>query len=284
MEFLYSFAFNLLLNLLFDKPAVPYREPPPVKAVHALRVEIPRRMDIPEWATRIPVNCFVGISRPCESIEDARQQAIESALCQILQAMGAEYELTHESTLSGNLHVSNHALKERLSYTAKWFVRSIHQNIKKSEILRILDKHVCFVLIEFPPARIDRLRKLTIGPRVGARIVERRPGGFVIEVRENNDVGVCLTDYRMMMTTRNRHANIITLFAWKVPDSAIQEFSGVFDHKIILKEKAETLNIPLPSPDASLKSLILGSETRIDIVLQGHDETGRPLSLRVSSF
>jgi len=284
MEFLYSFAFNLLLNLLFDSPAVPYKEPPSVKPVQALKVKTPQRMDMPEWVTHIPEDSFVGISRPCKSIEQARQQAIESALCQILQAMGAEYELTHESILSGNLHDSRHALKERLAYTAKWFVRSVHQNIKKSDIRQIQGKYICFVLIDFPPAMIERLRKLTIGPKVAARIIEKKASQFVIEARENNNVEVFLTDYHLKMTTKNRHANIITLFAWKVPDSAIQEFGGVFDRKIILKEKAETINIPHPPLDASLRSLILGSETRMDIVLQGHDEIGRPLSLRVNSF
>ncbi len=103
MELLYSFALNLLLNLLFDRPAVPYREPPLVNPVQALKVETPQRIDMPEWVTHTPEDGFVGISRPCKSIDEARQQAIESALCQILQAMGAEYELKHESILSGNL-------------------------------------------------------------------------------------------------------------------------------------------------------------------------------------
>jgi len=284
MELLYGLAFNFLLNILLDSPAVPYREPPLLKPVQALKVETPQRMDMPEWVTHIPEDSFVGISRPCKSIKDARQQAIESALCQILQAMGAEYELKHESILSGNLHNSHHALKEQLAYTARWFIRSVHQNIKKSDIRQIQGKYICFVLIDFPPARIEKLRKLTIGPKVAARVVEKTVSQFVIEVRENNDVEVFLTDYHLTMTTKNRHAGIITLFAWKVPDSAIQEFDGVFDRKIVLKKKAETLNIPFPSPDTSLKSLILGSETRIDIVLQGHDEIGRPLSIRVNSF
>ena len=284
MELLYSFAFNLLLNILFDRPVVPYKEPPLLKPVQALKVEVPQRINMPEWVTHIPINSFVGISGSCESIKEARQQAIESALCQILQTMGAEYELTHESTLSGNLHKSHHALKERLAYTAKWFARSVHQNIKKSDIRQIQGRYVSFVLIDFPPARIERLRKLTIGPKVAARVVKKKANQFVIEVRENNDVQVFLTDYHLKMTTNNRHAGIITLFALKVPDSAIQEFDCVFDRKIILKEKTEMLYIPLPSPDTDLKSLILGSETRIDIILQGHDELGRPLSIRVNSF
>jgi len=284
MELLYGLAFNFLLNILLDSPAVPYREPPLLKPVQALKVEAPQRMDMPEWVTHIPEDSFVGISRPCKSIKDARQQAIESALCQILQAMGAEYELKHESILSGNLHNSHHALKEQLAYTARWFIRSVHQNIKKSDIRQIQGKYICFVLIDFPPARIERLRKLTIGPKVAARVVEKTVSQFVIEARESNDVEVFLTDYRLKMTTKNRYAGIITLFALKVPDSAIQEFDGVFNRKITLREKAETFNVPLLSPDTSLKSLLLGSETRIDIVLQGHDEIGRPLSIRVNSF
>ena len=33
---------------------------------------------IPSWAVHIPEHSFVGISSPCKSVEEARQQAVES--------------------------------------------------------------------------------------------------------------------------------------------------------------------------------------------------------------
>ena len=86
---------------------------------------------LPYWVTNIPENAFVGISGPSRSIEEARQQAMNSAIGQILQAMGADYQLTHESVLSGNLDQSRHELKERLAYSARWLLDSVQQNARQ---------------------------------------------------------------------------------------------------------------------------------------------------------
>jgi len=215
-------------------------------------------------------------------ISAARQQALESAVSQILQAMGAEYNLKHKSQVSGNAHHSQHELRERLIYTARWFIRSVQQNIKKSDIQQIKDKYICFALIDFPSAKIERLRKLTIGPKVGARVIEETNDQLVIEVIENNGVQVNFTDYDIEITTKNRYAGIITMFAWKVPESANRNLDGVIGHRISLKENSQTFSIPNPAVDTSLKSFILGAENQVRIVLQGHDEIGRPLSLPVT--
>jgi hypothetical protein len=200
MDFLYGLAFHLLFKILFDNPAVHNTEPPQCQCVQTLKVEAPQRLNIPQWVTAVPENCFVGISKPCRSIEEARQHALNSAVTQILQAMGAEYSLSHKSKLSGNTNHSHHELKERLTYTARWFVRSVQQNIKKSDIQQINGKYVYFLLINFPSTKIERLRKLTIGPKVSARMIEKTSNKIVIEVRENNGVQVTFTDYQIEIT------------------------------------------------------------------------------------
>ena len=93
--------------------------------------------EIPPWAVHIPEHSYVGISSPRPSIEEARQQALGSAIGQILQSMGADYHLSHESVLSGDLHSSKYALKESLSYTAKWLLNSVQQNIRQYAFLFI---------------------------------------------------------------------------------------------------------------------------------------------------
>jgi hypothetical protein len=281
MEFPYSLALNLLFNLLFDKPACHRSEPPPFRPVQTLKVVAPQKIDIPEWVTHTPEDCFVGISAPSVSIEETRQQALNSAVSQILQAMGAEYDLTHESTLCGNLHRSRHELKERLTYTARWFVRSVQQNIKESEIQQVQGKYVCFTLIHFSPLKIERLRKLTIGPKIASRIIEKNNGQLLIEVRENNGISITLTDYELELTTNNHHAGIITLFAWKAPKTSSKSFEGVLPNKIALNDNSQAFSIPNPIPERGLKSIILGSENQVKIVLNGYDEIGRPLSLQV---
>ena len=281
MEFLYGLAFNLLLNLLFDKPVCHHSEPPPPRSIRTMKVEAPQQINIPEWVTQTPENCFVGISKPCKSLDEARQQALNSAVSQILQAMGAEYDLKHEATLSGNAHHSHHELRERLAYTAKWFVRSVQQNMKEFEIQQIQGKYLCFTLIHFPPAKIERLQKLTIGPKAAARIIEKNNGQLLIEVRENNGINITLTDYETRITTNNHHAGIITLFAWKVPKISIKSCEGVLPNKVSFNNISQTISIPNPIPERDLKSLILGSQNQVKIVLHGYDEIGRPLSLPV---
>jgi hypothetical protein len=53
-----------------------------------------------DWVTRIPENCFVGISLPSNSIQEARAGALDSAVSQFLQAMGAEYHLEYGSVIA----------------------------------------------------------------------------------------------------------------------------------------------------------------------------------------
>jgi hypothetical protein len=284
MDFIYWIVFSLFLNLLLDKPAVHNTEPPPPRPIQTLKVEAPQSITIPRWVTHTPEHCFVGISNPCQSIEQARQHAIHSAFSQILQTMGAEYSLTHKSILSGNLHYSHHELRERLTYTARWFIRSVQQNIRESDVKQVKGKYIYFILVNFPPGTIQRLRKLTIGPKVSARIVKEINDQLVIEVREINGVQVTLTDYHIKTKTKNRYAGFITMFAFKVPELLRRNFEGVIRQKISLKENSQTLNIPNPTPDTSIKDLILGAETQIKILLQGHDEVGRPVSVPVNKF
>ena len=284
MDFIYGAALNLFLNLLLDKPGIQKIEPPPVEVIQALQVEAPKLIDIPVWVTQIPGNCFVGISNQCISIEEARQQSMNSAVTQILQTMGAEYSLTHKSELSGNAHFVNNELNEKLTYTARWFIRSVQQNIRQTDIQQIEDKYICFVLVYCPPEKIERLRILTIGPMVAARIVKVVNNKVVIEVIENNGVQVTITDYDIEIMTKNRHAGVITMFVWKVPESSMRHLKGVLRQKISLRDTSQIFKIPIALPDPGISSLILGAEDRFHIVLHGYDEVGRVLSLPVKKF
>ena len=283
MYYTYIIALNLLLNILFYIPAVHATGPLPTRYPQTLKVEASKSLHIPSWVINIPKHCFVGISKPCQSIEEARQQVFDSVVSQILQAMGAEYSLTHKSILSGNALHSHHELNERLTYTSRWFIRSIQQNIKKSDIQQIKGKYICFVLINFPPAKIEQLRKLTIGPKVATRIVSENGDRLIIVVRENNGVRVTLTDYYITITTKNRHAGIITMFAWKVPKSSRRNFEDVIQHKASFKGNSQKLSIPNPIPGTSFKHRILGSQKQIRILLRGYDEIGRQVEVIVTT-
>jgi len=273
-----------LLKLFFDKPALHGPAHPHPEPAVTMNLGSKHPANIPEWVTHIPDGCFVGISRPCESIADAREQALDSAISHILQAMGAEYSLEHSSTIKGNLHHSDHELNENLAYTAKWFARSIQEEIQELKIQQIDNKYMCFVLVHFPSSKIERMRKLTIGPKVAAELARKEKDAVLINIRENNGVVVTLTDYEIEITTKNRLAGLITLFAWKVPESSIGSFNGVLGGKVCLKDSSAQISIPYPVSGTSLKDVFLGAEDRIRVTLHGYDEIGRPLTFAVSKL
>ena len=198
--------------------------------------------------------------------------------------MGAEYSLSHESILSGNADYARYELTEQPTYTSRWFMNSIQQSIKKTEIQKVHGRYIYFVLVDFPPRKIERLRRLTVGPKLTARIVNEDVNRLVIEVRETNGVKVVLTDYSFKVNMKNRYANIITLFAWKVPESSKQGFEGAFSRKVSMKDGSQTLYIPNPIPESNLKHLILGTESHVRIELKGYDEIGRQVSVTVKDL
>lgn len=232
-------------------------------------------MDIPYWAIVTPADSFVGISRTCHSIEAARQQALDSAVSQILQAMGAEYRLSHESRLSGDLDHARHDIEERLSYNARWLLHSIQQGIKEYAFRNTNDGHICFVLVHMSPRDLARLKRLTIGARVLVRLISRTENQTFIEIRETNGIGVTLTGYRMTMDTRYRHAKLITLFFWKVPESESAEYEGALPRPLHLNGSSAPTAIPLPINRGLLKTALLGSEKHLSITITGYDEIGR---------
>lgn len=284
MDLLYGLAFNLLLKVFFDRPAVQQTWPPPTPIIQTLKVEVSQMLRIPPWVTHTPEHGFVGISGCCQTIEEARQQAIHSAIAQIVQTMGAEYSLRHESRLEGNASHGQHELNERLVYTARWFVRAANENITQMDIQDLKGKYVCFLLVRFPPERIDKLRRLTIGPRAGARIVRLTNKQVHVDVWENNGVALSLSGFEMELIRRNQHARIITTFLWKIPDRDIRKIRGVLEKKIVVKNSKTTFSIPCPPPEQNIKSLLYGSELQLKIVLYGCDEVGRPLSIPVNKF
>jgi hypothetical protein len=241
----------------------------------------PASLNIPPWAIHIPEHSFVGISSPCRSVEEARQQAVDSVISQILQSMGAEYHLTHESTLSGSLHESRYEMKERLSYNAKWLLESVQQNIRRYAFQETGTGHVCFVLVQMRPSELERLKKLTIGARLTARMIGTNGGHATIEVSESNGVGVTLTEYRVTVASTNRNARLITLFVWKVPESEVATHEGVLPTRLFLKTSTRRTAVSVSTDENQLKSVLMGSKQAVSITLSGYDEIGRPVSVPV---
>jgi hypothetical protein len=195
--------------------------------------------------------------------------------------MGADYNLSHRSLVTADSDYVQHDLEERLTYTAKWFVNEIQQNIEKSDVQQIQGKNICFVLVLLPQSKIDWFRKMTVGPKLVARMASKDGDDMIIEVRETNGVGATLTDYRISITSENHRAGIVTMFVWKVPESSSQTYEGVIPQKCALKGSSRSISIPYSSPSNGLKALLLGTESQVNVVLRGRDEIGREVSVPV---
>lgn len=238
-------------------------------------------LNLPQWAVHIPEYSYVGISSTCLSIEEARQQALGSVIGQILQSMGAEYHLSHKSELSGDLHHSEYELKERLSYTANWLLNSVQQNIKKYAFHHTDKGHVCFVLIRMMPSELDKLKRLTIGAKISARLIGINGAQISVEASESNGVRVTITEYRLTATVRHHHARFITLFLWKVPETDNISHEGALTHRLSLSNSSGLTTIPVLNGKNRLKSILMGSKDDISITLIGYDELGRSVSASV---
>jgi hypothetical protein len=238
-------------------------------------------LDIPSWMVHIPEHSFVGISRPCSSIEEARQQALDSAIGQILQAMGAEYHLSHESMLTGDLNKSRHELKEKLTYKANWLLNSVQQNIKQYAFRNTDGGQVCFVLASMTPGGLEKFKRLSIGAKVSARLIGINDGQASIEVSETNGVGVTITGYQMTAAIRNNNARLITLFLWKVSETAIVSYEGALPNRLYLNNETGGTIIPLSNAGSSIKSFLMGSQEDVTITLTGYDDIGRAVAASV---
>jgi hypothetical protein len=238
---------------------------------------------LPYWVTHITENAFVGISGPSRSIEEARQQAMNSAIGQILQAMGADYQLTHESVLSGNLYQSRHELRERLAYTARWLLDSVQQNARQYAFQETGDGLVAYVLVQMMPWELERLKKLTMGAKLTSQITERSGDHVCVEVRELNGVRVTLTNFRMTVSEVHRNARLITLFFWKVPESDTLIHEGALPRSLLLKNSTDKAVIGIHGDRIGLQTVLMGTQRDVSIEISGYDEVGRAVSVPVRS-
>jgi hypothetical protein len=243
-----------------------------------------QRLSIPDWFTNPPKDGFTGISALCTSIQAAREQALDSVIAQILQAMGAEYRFSHESMLSGSAHGSKSHLREIMSFTGRWFIHSVQQHIRKVDIQHFQDKYICFVLVEAGDEKLEDLRRLSIGPRPAARVVKSYGKTLVVEVGENNGVQITLTDYEIEMATKNTRAGLIKMFFWKVLESRMMRKVDALPQRISVRESSALIRLSNPAPPKSLASLVLGSKHTIRLSFRGYDEIGRPVSVSLSGF
>jgi hypothetical protein len=131
------------------------------------------------------------------------------------------------------------------------------------------------------PSELKKLKRLTIGAKISARLIGINGAQVSIEVNESNGVGVTITEYRLTATIRHHHARFITLFLWKVPETDNISYEEALQQRLSLSNSSGLTTIPVFNGKDRLKSIFMGSKDDISIKLIGYDELGRSVSASV---
>jgi len=277
MGFHFWIASFFLCAVLLVQPACHAKGPPPKEYQPPIKAEVlAEPIDMPEWATDTPRNCFVGISRPCRLMAEAREQAYDSALSQILQAMGAQYTLRHVALLSGDSMHPHHSINEQLTYNARWFLRSIQENIRRVMIRQAQQgSYVCFILIHLLPEKMERLRRLSIGPRLTARVVKKQRDRVVLEVSESNGVSVTISSVKATTRVRLRYADVINYYVCRAQKEKVERHVvHIRPFSLCNSSKITYLTLTSLNP-----GLFYSKKTVLE--LKGTDEIGRPTTVSI---
>jgi len=223
----------------------------------------------------VPEDHVLGISPPCATIHDARNAAMQDAAAQIIRNIGTYYSLQFESRITGTADSATTVIYERFHYDAHAFIRDLEQNTVRSSYEKSAAGYVYQVLIFYPPEKIERMRKLSLGPQLSARILVRTRDRLVIEITESRGVQATI-DQAIISTTEDLHfANFINYYITK----AQKHFSAKTQKRInplTINKSAGTVTLRLPQNSNPLYS------QNITIELIGKDETGKQVSLATS--
>ena len=127
---------------------------------------------LPDYVTQTPKGHFVGISEPGITIQSARMSAFNNAMEQIIRNMGATYNLSYRDRTYGRVADIKRDVEINLTIMAEWFIREVEQNMVRSDIVVSKERnYTFFTLIHFPDAKIEKMKKLTLGPKIAARVL-----------------------------------------------------------------------------------------------------------------
>lgn len=203
---------------------------------------------LPDYVLRVPQDHFVGISAPSKNIREARMSSINNAMEQIIRAMGATYSLNYKDRTYGNVVAIKREIEDDLEILAGWFVKAVEQNIVKSDFVTNENNfYIFFTLIRFPDEKIEEMRKLTIGPKVMARIVETDGNVARIEMAEINGVPVTIYEYEINAETFYKRADFVSYYIYKVPKSKTINYCQTLEMPLILNSSCSVIEVSIPS-------------------------------------
>jgi hypothetical protein len=240
--------------------------------------------DVPSFFTHIPAGHFVGVSAPSNSLAEARQSAIRDVARQITAAMGMAYSHHLFIRVSGNVRNPRRVINDTLSGASQGIVTDVEANIVKSSwVTDATGSYIFFMLVYYPDKKILKMRKLSNGAKLTANIISKKGPWFELKVSEIHGVSVIISSAKLRVRQTNRFAGIITLFFWKVPQVREQIKSICLDiDPVMLCGNSARVPLPMIASKKKLVDYLTGATIENTVELQGQDEVGRPVTVKIT--
>lgn len=166
-----------------------------------------------------------------------------------------------------------------ISGDAHGFVSDIEQSIIKREWSRDRQgRYVYFLLVQFPPAKVREMRRLSRGAHVIATLEQDR-SGLSVRVQEVNGVKAVLTSASVEVRQTNRFADWISYYVVHVPAGSSDSFSRAI-RPVSICQSSASVRVPVDT-SKSISGYLLGADIDVTVTLSGHDEVGRDVVVRV---
>jgi hypothetical protein len=241
-------------------------------------------LQVPSFMAITPSGHFAGVSAPCTTLTEARKSATLDVVRQVLGSMGISYGYRAKHHVRGNVRGEGpqRNVEETLSGTAKGIVLGVEQNIVKSRWSKDdSGRYVYFVLVHYPDKMIDKMRRLSKGARLIAKLIQVTGNEIKLKASEVNGVSVVLTSADITVTKKYQFSKTISLFVWKVPSKVKHKYSITIDPVKICGNSA---NIWLPISDLrkGLIDYLFGANLESNAILNGYDEIGKSVRTKVA--
>jgi len=234
----------------------------------------------PSFFLDVPKDHFAGVSKPCNSMYEARKSANSDVVRQILGSIGVSYDHRLVDRVSGNVRGLKRVVDDRLSGIAHGIVLDVEKNVVKS--FWTTDKSgrvVNFILVRYPENLINEMRRLSRGSSVAASFAGWSDNKAVVCLTETNGVGVTFTSADVHVRKQNRFAKAISLFVFRVPTES-SKHSSIGLNPVTVCSSSKNVRLKI-FDRGSVSDYLLGAKFERTVELSGHDEVGRDVNVKI---
>lgn len=284
LKMLFGLIGGLLGSLLFGGPEQAFSPKMRVQANPPAVIErlaTDPILRVPSFVTSVSPEDFAGVSSPMQSLNQARNAAIDDVVRQILRTIGGEYNYYFLNLISGDLSNPKRLITDRLSGKAHGVVLGVERHIVKSAWSRDdSGKYVYFILVHYPDKLIREMRRISKGAKILVSKERSLGRELILTVKEINNVEVTLSSIDVTVKKLNRFAPFISFCIWKVAKGSVDHFTKAIG-PVHIKRSSSSIHLDLPDINKSLKDQLLGAKVDTLIVIKGKDELGRDISAKV---